>query len=133
MRPEIGAVLHAHSMFATTLACLRLDVPAFHYMIAVAGGCDIRCAPYATFGTQELSERALAAIEGRRACLLANHGLVVIETTLKRALALAVEVETLCEQYWRTLQVARPCLLSSDEMATVLKKFQSYGRNTDEA
>lgn len=128
-RPEFGAVLHAHSTFATTLACLGRDIPPFHYMIAAAGGKTIRCAPYATFGTQELSGHALAAMQGRKACLLANHGLLVAETSLERALALAVEVENLCEQYCRALQIGTPILLSDAEMDVVLEKFKSYGQN----
>lgn len=128
-RPEFGAVLHAHSTFATTLACLGRDIPPFHYMIAAAGGKTIRCAPYATFGTQELSGHALTAMVGRKACLLANHGLLVAETSLERALALAVEVESLCEQYCRTLQIGTPNLLSDAEMDVVLEKFKGYGQN----
>ena len=123
------AVLHAHSTFATTLACLGRDIPPFHYMIAAAGGKTIRCAPYATFGTQELSDHAIAAMEERKACLLANHGLLVAETSLERALALAVEVESLCEQYCRALQIGTPKLLSDAEMDVVLEKFKSYGQN----
>jgi L-fuculose-phosphate aldolase len=129
-RPEFGAVLHAHSTFATTLACLGRDIPPFHYMIAAAGGKTIRCAPYATFGTQELSDHALTAMEGRKACLLANHGLLVAEASLERALALAVEVESLCEQYCRALQIGTPNLLPDKEMDVVLEKFKSYGQNT---
>lgn len=128
-RPEFGAVLHAHSTFATTLACLGRDIPPFHYMIAAAGGKIIRCAPYATFGTQELSDHAIAAMQGLKACLLANHGLLVAESTLERALALAVEVENLCEQYCRALQIGVPILLSDGEMDVVLEKFKSYGQH----
>ncbi len=126
-REEAGAVVHAHAMFATTLACLGLEIPAFHYMVAVAGGHDIRCARYATFGTQQLSDHALAALEGRKACLLANHGMLALGATLERALALALEVETLAAQYWRALQIGRPNLLSEEEMARVLEKFADYG------
>lgn len=128
-RPEFGAVLHAHSTFATTLACLGRDIPPFHYMIAVAGGKTIRCAPYATFGTQELSNHAIVAMKERKACLLANHGLLVAESNLERALALAVEVENLCEQYCRLLQIGKPNLLSDEEMDVVLEKFKGYGQN----
>ena len=128
-RPEVGAVVHAHSTFATTLACLGRGIPAFHYMIAVAGGRDIRCAPYATFGTQALSDAAVKALEGRRACLLANHGMIVVGQALKAALALAVEVEALAEQYWRVLQVGEPTLLDDAEMDVVVEKFKAYGRN----
>ncbi len=122
-RPEVEGIVHAHSPFATTLACVGRGIPAFHYMVPVAGGYDIRCAEYATFGTQELSDRALAALEGRRACLLANHGMIAVGASLEAALALAVEVEALAEQYWAALQIGEPKLLSDDEMAIVLAKW----------
>jgi len=125
-RPEVGAVIHTHAMFATTLACLRRDVPAFHYMIAVAGGDSIRCAPYALFGSQALSDAALEALQGRRACLLANHGMIALGRDLEGALALALEVETLCEQYWRALQLGEPVLLGEAEMAEVMVQFRGY-------
>ena len=128
-RPEVGAVVHAHSPFATTLACLGRGIPAFHYMIAVAGGRDIRCAPYATFGTKALSDAAVKALEGRRACLLANHGMIAVAPALKAALALAVEVEALAEQYWRVLQVGEPTLLDDAEMDGVVEKFKTYGQD----
>jgi L-fuculose-phosphate aldolase len=127
-RPEVEAIVHAHSSFATTLACLGRGIPAFHYMIAVGGGNDIRCAPYATFGTQELSDHALRALEGRKACLLANHGMIAVGGPLAEALALAIEVEALAEQYWRALQIGEPKLLSDAEMAVVLEKFRTYGQ-----
>jgi len=123
---EANAVVHAHSPFATTLACLDRGIPAFHYMIAMAGGNDIRCAPYATFGTQELSDAALSALDGRKACLLAHHGMIAVGDSLQAALALAVEVETLAEMYWRALQIAEPTVLAADEMARVLEKFSHY-------
>jgi L-fuculose-phosphate aldolase len=126
-RTEVGAVIHTHSMFSTTLACLRRDIPSFHYMIAVAGGDSIRCAPYALFGSQELSNAALSALEGRRACLLANHGMIALGGNLERALALTIEVETLCEQYWRTLQAGEPVLLSAQQMAAAMEQFKGYG------
>ena len=129
-RKEAQAVVHVHSSFATTLACLGMDVPAFHYMIAVAGGNSIRCAPYATFGTQELSDHALQALSNRKACLLANHGMIATGDSLKHALALAVEVEALCEQYWRALQIGKPAILSDSEMEVVLEKFKTYGKGT---
>jgi len=129
-RKDAQAVVHTHSSFATTLACLGMDVPAFHYMIAVAGGNSIRCAPYATFGTQELSDRALQALWNRKACLLANHGMIATGDSLKHALALAVEVEALCEQYWRALQIGKPAILSDSEMEVVLEKFKTYGKGT---
>jgi L-fuculose-phosphate aldolase len=127
-RPEANAVIHVHSMFATTLACLHRGIPAFHYMIAVAGGDDIRCARYATYGTAALSRHALAALNGRKACLLANHGMICLGESLESALALCVEVETLAAQYWRSLQIGKPKLLSKAEMARVLKKFETYGK-----
>ena len=127
-RREVGAVVHAHSPFATTLACLGRGIPPFHYMVAVAGGKDIRCAPYATFGTQQLSDHALAALEGRKACLLANHGLIATGSSLDAALALAVEVEGLAEQYWRALQIGEPNILPDAEMAVVVEKFRTYGQ-----
>jgi L-fuculose-phosphate aldolase len=125
-RPDAHAVVHAHPMFATTLACLDRAIPAFHYMVAVAGGPDIRCAPYATFGTQALSDAAVAALEGRRACLLSHHGMIAFSDSLAAALSLAVEVETLAAMYWRALQVAEPTILSDEEMADVLARFEKY-------
>ncbi len=127
-RAGVDAIVHTHSPFATSLACLRRGIPAFHYMVAVAGGDDIRCAPYATFGTQALSDRAVAALEGRRACLLANHGMIATGSSLAAALALAAEVETLAEMYWRALQVGEPVLLPAIEMQVVLEKFRTYGQ-----
>jgi L-fuculose-phosphate aldolase len=127
-RPKINAVIHTHSMFATTLACLRKDVPPFHYMIAVTGGHTIRCAPYALFGSEALSQAALKALEGHRACLLANHGLIALGENLKQAFDVAVEVEALCEQYLRALQVGEPVLLSLQEMSEVTEQFKHYGK-----
>ena len=127
-RSDVQAVVHTHSSFATTLACLKKDIPAFHYMIAVAGGNNIRCAPYATFGTQKLSDHALKALNGRKACLLANHGVIATGESLQKALSLAVEVEALCEQYWRALQIGKPRILSAREMSTVIRKFRDYGK-----
>jgi L-ribulose-5-phosphate 4-epimerase len=127
-RTEVGAVVHTHSSFATTLACLNIELPAFHYMIAVAGGDSIRCAPYATFGTQELSDHVLRALAGRKACLLAHHGMIATGADLDSALRLAVEVEALCEQYWRVLQIGKPAVLPPEEMALVLEKFKTYGQ-----
>lgn len=126
--PQAGAVLHAHAPFATALACQRIDIPPFHYMIARFGGDSVRCARYATFGTQELCDHIRVAISGRRACLLANHGLVVYGATLAETLALAHEFESLCEQYWRTLQLGPPVLLSAAEMSEALERFNWYGK-----
>lgn len=125
-RPEVHAIVHAHSPFATTLACLDRGIPAFHYMVAVAGGADIRCASYATFGTQALADQVLRAMDGRRACLLSHHGMIAAGGSLKSALALGVEVETLAEMYWRTLQIGEPTLLSDAEMKVVIARFTDY-------
>lgn len=127
-RPEAGAVIHCHSPFATSLACQEIEIPPFHYMIARFGGDTLRCAAYATFGTQELSDAILVALQDRKACLMAHHGMVVFGGDLKEALALAVELESLCEQYWRVLQLGQPKLLPADEMARIIKKFATYGR-----
>ena len=127
-RAEAGAVVHAHAPFATALACIGADIPPFHYMIARFGGATVRCAAYATFGTQALSDAALTALDGRCACLLANHGMLVFGRDLRQALDLAIELESLCEQYWRALQVGRPVLLDATEMEVVLEKFRTYGQ-----
>jgi L-fuculose-phosphate aldolase len=127
-RPDIGAVIHTHAPFATTLACLDRTIPAFHYMVAKAGGTDIRCAGYATFGTQALSDHVVAAMTGRNACLMSHHGMIAVGPTLDAALGLAVEVEQLAEMYWRALQLGQPALLDDSEMARVARQFASYGR-----
>jgi len=127
-RADAQAIVHTHAPFATTLACMHRGIPPFHYMVAVAGGKDIRCAPYATFGTQELSDHAVAALAGRRACLLANHGMIAIGASLDAALALAIEVESLAEMYWRALQIGEPVPLPDVEMERVLEKFATYGQ-----
>jgi L-fuculose-phosphate aldolase len=127
-RADTQAIVHTHAPFATTLACMHRGIPPFHYMVALAGGRDIRCADYATFGTQELSDLAVAALAGRRACLLANHGMIALGASLEKALALAVEVETLAEMYWRALQIGEPIPLSDGEMDVVLEKFATYGQ-----
>ena len=128
-RPEIQAVLHCHSIHATALACHGRPIPPFHYMTAVAGGNDIRCAPYATFGTAELSALAVQAMGDRLACLLAQHGQVTLGTSLDQALRIAVEVETLAQMYLQALQLGEPPLLSAAQMAAVHQQFRSlhYG------
>lgn len=132
-RPEFGAVIHTHSPFATALACMGFDIPPFHYMIARFGGRDVRCAAYATFGTQALSEAALCALDGRSACLLAHHGMIVCGADLRHTLALAIEFEALCEQYWRVRQLGEPKLIAGDEMDRVLEKFSGYGQLSSES
>lgn len=127
-RPDVGAVLHAHAPFSTALACLRKDIPAFHYMVAVAGGSLIKCSTYATFGSEELSSAALEALGNRNACLLANHGMIACAASPAAALALAIEVEALAAQYMRALGVGEPQLLDDAEMQRVLEKFRAgYG------
>lgn len=127
-RPEAGAIVHTHAPFATSLACLGTEIPPFHYMIARFGGDTVRCADYATFGTQALSDAMLTALDGRSACLMANHGMAVFGRDLDQALAHAIELEALCEQYWRALQIGPPRLLPADEMQRVLEKFATYGQ-----
>ena len=126
-KAEVNAVIHTHSMFATTLSTFRRDVPPFHYMIALAGGDSIRCAPYALFGSQLLSDHALAALYDRKACLLANHGMIAIGENMEKALQVAIEVEPLCEQYVHALQIGEPHLLTHEEMQEVQKTFKGYG------
>jgi L-fuculose-phosphate aldolase len=127
-RDDAGAIVHTHSPQATALACTGRGIPAFHYMVAVAGGCDIRCAAYHTFGTQELSDAALAALQDRTACLLANHGVIATGADLPRALALAGEVENLARQYCAALSLGELRLLDDTEMRRVVEKFRTYGQ-----
>jgi len=126
-RAEACAVLHAHPLNCSALACLNKGIPAFHYMVAAAGGRDIRCADYATFGTSELSDAVIRALEGRKACLMAHHGLTCFDRDLPRALALAIEVEHLAGVYCRILSIGEAELLSNEEMDVVLEKFSHYG------
>ena len=127
-RADAGAVVHTHSAAATALACLRKDIPPFHYMIALIGGDNIRCAQYATFGTQELSNNALAALRDRKACLLANHGMISTGNNLDDAFRITVEVETLSEMYLRALQAGEPVLLTAEEFRAAQQRFASYGK-----
>ena len=129
-RIEVNAIVHTHAPYATTLACMDRDIPPFHYMVAVAGGGDIRCAPYATFGTQQLSDHVLIALQGRLACLMSHHGMIACGESLQKALALAVEVESLARMYWQALQIGEPALLSEAEMRVVIDKFQTYGQQS---
>ncbi len=126
-RPEFDAVVHTHSVAATALACLRTDMPPFHYLVARLGGDSVRCATYATFGTQQLADHAVHAIRERKACLLANHGMVAAGADLDEALALASEVETLSEIYLRSLSAGPPVLLTDDELKAAQDRFASYG------
>jgi L-fuculose-phosphate aldolase len=130
-RPEISAVVHAHPPYATTLAIMGREIPAVHYMVAVAGGDTIRCAPYATFGTEELSRHAVSALQDRLACLLAHHGMIAIGATLAKAMWLAVEVEALARQYHGCLQIGTPPLLSKAEIENVRGRIKGYGHTGD--
>jgi L-fuculose-phosphate aldolase len=126
-RKEAEAVVHAHPTYCTILAIMGREIPPIHYMIAAAGGDSIRCAPYATYGTPELSQHAVKALEGRHACLLDHHGMIAIGSSLEQALWLAVEVETLARQYHGCLQIGEPPLLSKDEIERVRRKMSGYG------
>jgi len=128
-RPDAQAIIHTHSPRATALSCARRGLPAFHYMIALAGGDDIRCSAYATFGTQALAEAAVVALQGRRACLLANHGVVALGSSLAAAETLAREVENLAGEYLDLLAAGlEPVLLTAEEMVAVTAQFEGYGR-----
>ena len=126
-RPEVGSVVHTHSTYATTLAICGKEIPAIHYMVAAAGGPNIRVAPYATYGTEDLSELALKALEGRTCCLLRNHGVIATGASVGRALWLAVEIETLARQYYLSLAIGGAQILPDDEIARVVEKFKNYG------
>jgi L-fuculose-phosphate aldolase len=128
-RPDAQAIVHTHSPRATALACTRRGIPAFHYMIAFCGGADVRCADYATFGTKALADNAVAALHGRKAALLANHGVIALGTTLEGAFAIAGEVENLAGQYLVILSAGlEPVILDEREMARVAEKFSEYGK-----
>jgi L-fuculose-phosphate aldolase len=126
-RPASGVVIHTHSVFSTTIACLRREIPALHYYVAVGGGPTIRCAEYATYGTQELADNVLAALAGRDACLLANHGLLVTGETLSETLRRTFDIEILARQYVYALQAGEPVILADDEIERVRLKMRTYG------
>lgn len=127
-REEINAIVHVHSDYATGIACTRQDIPAFHYMVARAGGDSIRCAEYATFGTDALSLNAVKALQGRNACLLANHGMIALGESIDSAYKLAEEIENIAKQYCISKQLGEVVLLDSDEMKINLEKFKTYGK-----
>jgi L-fuculose-phosphate aldolase len=126
-RPDLRTIVHTHSVHAAALACLRRELPAFHYMVAVAGGHDVPCVPYHVFGSEALSTVVAAAFAERDACLMANHGLVAAGPTLARAMKVAQEVESLCEVYLKALAVGEPAVLMRAQMDEVIGKFKSYG------
>ena len=127
-RPDVGAIVHTHSRYATALACTGRGIPAFHYMVAVTGGSEIRCAPYRTFGSQELSDVALVALGGQNACLLGNHGVIALGADVTAALTLAGEVENLAAQYCAALALGDVRILEAAEMLRVIEKFRTYGK-----
>lgn len=128
VREEINAIVHVHSDYATGIACTRQDIPAFHYMVAKAGGDSIRCAEYATFGSETLSQNAVKALDGRSACLLANHGVIALGESIDSAYKLAEEIENLAKQYCISKQLGEVVLLNEDEMKINLDKFKTYGK-----
>lgn len=132
-RPDMQAVVHTHSLHATVLACAHKPIPAFHYMVAVAGGKDIPVVPYATFGTEELATHVACGLNERNACLMANHGQIAVGSSLAAALELAAEVEVLAEQYYKVLTLGKPHILPDSEMAEVLQRFRGYGQRAQEA
>jgi L-fuculose-phosphate aldolase len=131
-RPDMHAVVHTHSLHAVVLACARRPIPAFHYMVAIAGATDIPCVPYATFGTEELAADVANGLAQRNACLMANHGQIAVGATLAAALELAAEVEILAEQYYKVLTLGQAHVLSDAEMAKVLERFKSYGQKAQD-
>lgn len=127
-RPEINAIVHAHSPYATGIACTGQGIPAFHYMVALAGGNAIPCAAYAPFGSEELANNVKAALADCNACLLANHGMIAIGEDIATTFYLALEIENLARQYWIARQIGAPVLLDDEEMANNLAKFKTYGK-----
>ena len=123
---EANAIVHAHSTYATAVSAHNKDVPAFHYMVALAGGNDLKCANYATFGTQELSDNIINALKNRKACLMSNHGQVAFGDNLEQAFELAQEVENICHQYINAIKLGEPKILSSSEMDVILEKVKNY-------
>ncbi|MDH6269066.1 L-fuculose-phosphate aldolase [Rhizobium sp. SG_E_25_P2] len=126
-RPDVNAVVHTHATFSTILAIARKPIPACHYMIAAFGGNDVRVADYARYGTQDLSDSVLRALEGRTACLMANHGMLACGDSLKKAMWRAVELETIAKQYYHSLLIGGPALLPDEEIAGVVSAFSGYG------
>jgi L-fuculose-phosphate aldolase len=127
-KPDVGSVVHTHATYCATLAICGMSIPAVHYMVAAAGGTDIPCVPYTTFGTPELAEMVIDALKDRRACLLANHGMIATGENLKKALWLAVEVETLARQYFNSLLIGGPKLLSAEQIGDTVRRFETYGQ-----
>ena len=125
-KKEAKAIVHAHSTCATAVSSHQKNIPAFHYMVAVAGGEDLKCTKYATFGTKQLSKNIIKALKNRSACLIANHGQVAFGDNLEKAFELAQEIENICHQYINALRIGIPKILSKKEMKIVLEKFKNY-------
>ena len=125
-KKEAKAIVHAHSTCATAVSTHQKSIPAFHYMVAVAGGEDIKCSKYATFGTKNLSKNIIKALNNRTACLIANHGQVAFGENLEKTFELAQEIENICHQYINSLRIGIPKILSKKEMKIVLEKFKNY-------
>ena len=128
-KKEANAIVHAHSPHATAVSAHSKDIPAFHYMVALAGGNNIKCAEYATFGTKELSQNIIKALDGRKACLMSNHGQVAFGKSLSEAFELAEEIENICHQYINTIKLGQPKILSDEEMKRILDKTKNYKKN----
>ena len=128
-KTEANAIVHAHSTHATAVSTHGKSIPAFHYMVALAGGNDIKCADYATFGTEELSQNIIKALEDRKACLMSNHGQVAFEKNLSKAFELAQEIENICQQYINALKIGKPKILSDDEMIKILEQIKNYKKD----
>ena len=129
IKKEANAIVHAHSTNATAVSTHGKPVPAFHYMVALAGGNNIKCADYATFGTKELSDNIIKALENRKACLMSNHGQVAFDESLDKAFELAQEIENICHQYINALKIGNPMILSDEEMSKILKQINNYKKN----
>lgn len=131
LRPDVNAVVHCHSRFATTLACANRPIPALHYMVAVSGGPSVPVAPYATFGSAELAEAVCETLSGQFGALMANHGQIVVAPSLRHALLIAEEIEEQAAIYWGTLAIGGPSLLADDEMGRIAERFRSYGQKPE--
>nr|WP_295970368.1 L-fuculose-phosphate aldolase [uncultured Bacillus sp.] len=128
-RDDVAAMVHTHALYATTISCLRWDLPAVDYLVAHAGGKNIKCAEYATYGTKELAENALKAMDGRKAVLLANHGINVVGTTLTEAFAVAEQLEFCARLYWQAKSIGNPVILDDEEMEKMVNRFKGYGQS----
>lgn len=127
-RADVTAMIHTHALYATTISCLNIDLPAVDYLVAHSGGKDIKCAKYATFGTKELAENALAAMEGRKAVLLANHGINVVGVGIEETFAITEQLEFCARLYWQARAIGNPVILEDEEMEHMVERFKTYGQ-----